>query len=165
MTLHSPDIPKYALPIARQKQVAMSNSKHSVQPLTQADLPSLANSLIAAKLQLAINRFLFKDWPNEPAQRAIYTDSAKRNIDDPDNTCLKAVDDVSGEMVGYIIITHVNPRIETPATDNTNASQGQQPNIPDAFDPEVLPTVIKMIESVHTETENIEHIRWSPLQI
>jgi GNAT superfamily N-acetyltransferase len=137
----------------------MSMSKHSVQPFVQADVPTQANFLVAAKLQLSINRFLFKDWPNEPAQRAMYTDAAKGNFEGAENTCLKIVNDASGDMVGYIVITHRPAGKPLFAKNDPNANQEQQPSTPEGFNPEVLPTVVKMIEDVHKEMNGIEHIR------
>lgn len=139
----------------------MSNSKHSVQPFVRADVSTQANFLVAAKLQLPINRFLFKDWPNEPAQRRVYTDAAKGNFEGAENTCLKVVNDASGEMVGYIVITHRPEGKPLFAKKDQKASQDQPIKVPEGFDPDVLLTVLKMIEEVHKKMDGIEHIRRS----
>lgn len=135
----------------------MSTPKHSILPITSDDLPTLAEFLFASKLQLAINRFLFKDWPNEPAQRAIYTGAAEGGFNDPDSASLKVVNDMSGEMVGHLVLTHRKATTGTPAT-NADANQTQQQNVPNGFKSEVLSTVMKMTEEVDVELKGIEHI-------
>lgn len=138
----------------------MSILKHSIHPITSADVPALANHLLASKLQLAINRFLFKDWPNDSAQRAIYSNAVEGGFKDPESTTLKVVDDTSGEIVGHLVLTRrkaEKAETETPLAGDAGEKQNQ--NVPAGFNPEVLATVGEMIKEVDKEVKDIEHIR------
>lgn len=133
----------------------MSILNHSILPATEADLPVIAGFLLASKLQLAVNRFLFKDWPNEPAQRDLYTSAVEGGFKDPQSTTLKVVDDRSGETVAHLILKRrTGGEAKEPAVDVDGTQE-----VPRGMDPDVLPTVMRMIREVDEEMQGIDHIR------
>lgn len=71
----------------------MSVPNHSIVPVTAQDLPTMAKLLCDSKLQLTINRLLFKDWPNEAAQVPNYTRAVEGSFKDPSVESFKVVDD------------------------------------------------------------------------
>lgn len=136
----------------------MSVPNHSILPVTEADIPTIAGFLQASKLQLAINRFLFKDWPNDSAQLAQYTGAVEGGHKDPLVTTLKAVDNRSGEIVGHLGVSRRNSKggdAETPAAGETDGEQ----KIPEFFVPEVLSTVARTVRELDRDMEGIEHIQ------
>lgn len=50
----------------------MSAPGYTLRPVQSSDIPVLGDLLYNSKLALTINRLLFKDWPNEAAQRRNY---------------------------------------------------------------------------------------------
>jgi len=77
----------------------MSTINYSILPLLESDLPTLAQFVQESKLGLTINRLLFKDWPNEAAQRENYSKAMESNFADPDAERFKVVDNESGLVV------------------------------------------------------------------
>jgi hypothetical protein len=133
----------------------MSIPNHSILPVSASDLPTLANFVRLSKLPLTINRLLFKDWPNESAQIAVYTNSVESAFKDPSIDFLKVVDDISGEILGHLVLTRKR-------SDNTELSkregegEGNQ-QIPDGFEPEVYAAVVSAGTEVHKAVEGIDH--------
>jgi hypothetical protein len=128
---------------------------HSILPVLSSDLPTLANFVHSSKLPLTINRLLFKDWPNEPAQKPLYTHAVQSGFKDPSVDCLKVVDDESRDIVGYLVLTRKRPANTERPTDK-KIGDGKQ-NIPDGVDPDVYTTVLKAVTKIAKEMEGIDH--------
>lgn len=141
----------------------MSIPNHSILPVSASDLPTLAQFLRSSKLQLAINRFLFKDWPNEAAQIANYTSAVESGFKDPDPSTdrLKVVDDKSGEIVAHLVLTRKRPSSTEASTDQEDEKQ----NVPNGVDPEVFTTVTKAVTKVDQEMEGIDHLSENPTSL
>jgi hypothetical protein len=141
----------------------MSIPNHSILPVSASDLPTLAQFLRSSKLQLAINRFLFKDWPNEAAQIANYTSTVESGFKDPDPSTdrLKVVNDKSGEIVAHLVLTRKRPSSTKASTDQEDENQ----NVPDGVDPEVFTMVTKAVTEVDQEMEGIDHLSENPTSL
>lgn len=86
----------------------MSTQNRQILPVLESDLETLAYFIFASNLQQATNRFLFLDWPNEPAQISLFLNSMKLSFKDPDQEMFKMVDD-SGETIASLILSHKRP--------------------------------------------------------
>jgi hypothetical protein len=127
----------------------MSAPIFSILPVSKPDLPILANSVKESKLPLAINRLLFKDWPNEAAQKANYTRPNESTFNDPSVKMWKAVDNQSGEIIAHLVLTRK-------VTDTTAQNGDEVPNVPDGMVPEVFTTIIKTIAEINKDIEKID---------
>ncbi|KAI2628658.1 hypothetical protein GGR54DRAFT_588213 [Hypoxylon sp. NC1633] len=130
---------------------------HTILPATEADITTLTDFLVASKLQLAINRFLFKDWPATDAQRANYKTHVESGIKNPRTTSLKVVHDGSGKIVAYLYLTKcskstdVDARPEAGPADNQGAASPRpsRSSVPDAL----VPSVVKAMTDAMKELE------------
>lgn len=91
--------------IPQQLNYAMSVPNHHVEPMTEEDASTISSFLQDSKLQLAINRFLIKDWPNPPVQKALYSAAVRGGLSNPQTTSLKVVNDTSKQPVAYLFYT------------------------------------------------------------
>lgn len=126
-------------------------SGHSILPVTEADIPTISRFLAASKLKLAINRFLFKDWPNKSAQTAQYTSAIESSLKNPDVTSLKVVDDTTQEIIAHLGVTHRKPSLAKPEA-------GSNRDVPPGMEPEVFWTVTRAIREINEETATIDRI-------
>lgn len=133
----------------------MAVPNHSIVPVSSSDLPTLANLVHSSKLALTINRLLFKDLPNEAAQKPIYTNAVESGFKDSSVECLKVIDDESGDLVGYVGLMRKRPANRERPTDGDNGD-GKQ-NIPDVFNPDVYTAISKSVAEIAKEMEGIEH--------
>ena len=75
--------------------------------------PPWATDLVYhCKLCLTINRLLCQNWPNEAFQKSVYRSTVEGAHKDPNVECLKVVDDVSQEIVGYLALSRKGPAAE-----------------------------------------------------
>ena len=81
------------------------STQFSISTPEEKDVNVLGDLLLRSKLALSINRLLWTDWPNETAQRKQYTSAIAGALKDPNMQDLKAVDDQTGHIVGYICFT------------------------------------------------------------
>ncbi|KAH8201383.1 hypothetical protein TruAng_004466 [Truncatella angustata] len=135
----------------------MSIPGHSIVPLTADDILTTTSFLQDSKLQLAINRFLIKDWPNEAVQRPLYQAAIEGGLKNPNTTSLKVVNDKSGETVGYFFFT----KRGQPAPDEDKASKSKienaGQNVPPGLVPEVFHAVMKAVETLESDVQG-EHL-------
>lgn len=124
-------------------------SPYSILPVAPSDLPTIAEFLYSSKLKLTINRLLFKDWPNEAAQRRQYTGAVEGALADPNTESLKAVDAASGEIVGYLAVTRKSA---------TRPAAEVEKSVPEAFNPEVYQAVIRAAGELSKEMEGVDHL-------
>ncbi|KAK7413913.1 hypothetical protein QQX98_007180 [Neonectria punicea] len=111
-------------------------SSSTVLPVTSSDLLTLAGFLYASKLSLTINRLIYKDWPAEAVQKRNYAKSIETSFNDSSDECLKAVDDVSGEILGFVVLTKKHP-IDTEDLSSEKAREEKRVPIED-LDPELF---------------------------
>jgi hypothetical protein len=130
----------------------MATPKHTIHPVEKSDLPTLATLVGASKLALTINRLLFKDWPNEVAQKPLYTGAVEGGFADPSVTNLKAVDNETGEIVGYLGLTRKRPAVTaTEKKKEEEKAPGDLPSqVPFGIVPEVLKEVVRAIGEVES---------------
>lgn len=121
-------------------------TSYTIAAVENDDLSTLADLVHTSKLSLPINQLLFKDWPNDAAQKPLYTQAVVSSHHDPAVTDLKAVDDVSGQIIGYIAFTRKQgPDVTTSADDGDGmreaSDQQQQNSPPEGLKPDVLAAV------------------------
>ncbi|KAF2737629.1 hypothetical protein EJ04DRAFT_510077 [Polyplosphaeria fusca] len=123
---------------------------HSILPVTIDDVPTLGGFLASSKLQLAINRFLFKDWPNEAAQLANYTQAVGHGLSDPNVTSLKVVCHDSQEIVAHLGLSL--------RQGTAKGAPGDEMPVPDAMVPDVFYAVTDAIQSLNQGIANKDHM-------
>lgn len=134
----------------------MSSDKYTIRPFEAGDVAATGELLFTQKLGLTINRLLFKNWPNEEAQRKNYTRTVA-NLDPGTMEALTVVENASGEIVGHLTMTRKKPapKDEGPGSGNDN---GKDKEIPDYFNADVLSTVIKVAKELDAVMKDTDHI-------
>jgi len=132
----------------------MPSPNFSVLPVSRSDLSALANLVHTSKLSLTINRLLFKDWPNEAAQKGLYRQAVESAFEDPSVECLKVVDGESGDIVGHLALTRRRPgnTEKPPAKKDGDGNQ----KIPDGLDPVVFAAVSKAAVEVAKDMSGVD---------
>jgi hypothetical protein len=136
------------------KSIVIPN--HTVSNFAEADLLTIAKHLRESKLELAINRFLFKDWPNEEAQTANYNRAIESGFKNPDSEKLKVVDDTTGKIVAHLVVTHKKPSKENKKA--TGGDPDAPPPVPDYFNSEILNWVITASSGIEEVVKDIEYL-------
>ncbi|KAF2135232.1 uncharacterized protein K452DRAFT_293378 [Aplosporella prunicola CBS 121167] len=131
----------------------------SISSMERPDFPTIADFLHSSKLQLTINRLLYKDWPNDAAQKSQCTQTIEGAFADPHVENLKAVDETSGDIVGYLGLTRKRPTkpSATPGDGSDNAATAPQMEVPEFFNPEVFKAVIGAVGELSKETAGVDH--------
>lgn len=126
--------------------------------MLESDLPTAARFMFESQMQQATNRFLFLDWPNEPAQMALYETSMRQTFQDPHNEMYKINND-SGVMIASLIL---NRKICSKAADIITPTSQQQPINITTMNPVVRPIMRSALLSVQQSMEGIDHIGTYP---
>ena len=139
----------------------MSPSNCKILPVSSADVPTLTNLLHASKLSLSINRLLWTDWPNEKAQKAAYGGAVSGALDNPSATSLKAVDDHTGDTIGYIAFERKHP---SPSHDDAleSSQNAHKPQGPDGANPDVIAELGRALPIVAGEVQGIDRYGLCP---
>ncbi|KAJ2987588.1 hypothetical protein NUW58_g4423 [Xylaria curta] len=144
----------------------MSVPNHSVIPITKDDIPTIGVFLQNSKLQLAINRFLFKDWPNSQAQRAHYTSVIEGALSNPQTTCLKVINDISKQPIAHLFYTrHTLSRAKQCQPTTEEKVEGMNIEVPAGFAPGVYRAVKKAAKELEPEFDNDEYIDLTHLYV
>jgi hypothetical protein len=150
----SPEINSITTQLFTQKKITakMATSKHTIHPVEKSDLPTLSALVGASKLALTINRLLFKDWPNEVAQKPLYTGAVEGGFANPAFTSLKVVDNETGELVGYLGLTRKRPAVTATEEkkEEEKASGDLLNSVPFGIVPEVLKEVARVVGEVES---------------
>ncbi|KPM45626.1 hypothetical protein AK830_g951 [Neonectria ditissima] len=117
----------------------------TILPVSSSDLHTIADFVHCAKLCLTINRLVYKDWPAEAAQKRNSTAAVESSFNDPSVECLKAVDDVSGEIVGFLALTKKPPIDEEKPASGEAGEDEQHPA------EELNPTLYQAVSEATTE--------------
>ncbi|RDW62086.1 hypothetical protein BP6252_11519 [Coleophoma cylindrospora] len=128
-------------------------SSYSIVPITAEDLPTLAAFVYTSKQQLTINRVLWKDWPNEAAQRANYTNAVEGAFKDPLSETFKVVDDESGEILGHVVLSRKVPvggDVKNTGTDDEGEGS-QDEKVPKGLNLEVAGEVGEAVKEIDKE--------------
>ncbi|KAI0515064.1 hypothetical protein F5B22DRAFT_608164 [Xylaria bambusicola] len=139
---------------------------YSVVPITKEDIPLISAFLQASKLQLAINRFLVKDWPNDQFQKVHYTRAIEGGVSNPQTTSLKVINNTTGQAVAHLFYTE---KPSTPAGD-VEATTGGEKNqvkkeIPAAFNPAVYQAVMEAVEKLEPRLETDKYMELTHLYV
>ena len=118
----------------------------SIIPATESDIPILTELVHASKLSLTINRLLYKEWPNTVVQLARTSEAIGSSLKDTAAESLKAVDNETGEILGYVVMT---------GQDAANAQRGKPDGseshvVPDCYQPGVYAMVMQAIAEIAT---------------
>lgn len=137
--------------MSAQAEIMATHS--SILPVVEADLAVLSGFLYWSKLALAINRVLVKDWPNEERQKKNYADALYGSFLDPSNECIKAVDEETGEIVGFVVLT----RQHAPPESEAKTKEGDKlPTAPDWMGMAVFEAVMGGSAYVMEATDKLE---------
>lgn len=134
----------------------MSAIQHSVLPVEEGDLPTLAQFLIASQLMQPTSRFLFLDWPNEPAQTAPYLDPMKQNFKEPATEMFKVVDNVSGDIIASLVLIRKKP--DNSEGSDPTSQQTQVSSPPPGMDPEFRSILRSVLAASQKDMEGIDHL-------
>ncbi|KAF5003514.1 hypothetical protein FDECE_9937 [Fusarium decemcellulare] len=128
----------------------------TILPVSSPDLPTLVDFVHASKLCLTINRLLYLNWPNDAAQRRQYKQAVESSFNNEKVMSLKAVDDETKELVGYLVLTpkqmaEANP---TPAETAESETQG----VPQGMHPGVLAAVEDVAAKINRAASTFDHL-------
>ncbi|KAJ5116131.1 hypothetical protein N7456_000479 [Penicillium angulare] len=112
---------------------------YTIEPVVEADLPTLGNFLHSAKLALSINRLIFLNWPNDKLQISLYSKAVKSGHENPSAECFKAVDNNTQEIIGYIVLGKKAP--EEPEQDTGKERDAPTQAPPEGLNPPLLAEV------------------------
>ncbi|RSL68755.1 hypothetical protein CEP53_002456 [Fusarium sp. AF-6] len=128
----------------------------SILPVTKSDLPVLAEFVHSSKLGLTINRLLYLDWPNDAAQKPLYKRAVESSFNNDTVQCLKAVDEESNELVGYLVLT---PKTPVEARKDTEiGSDFEEQGVPDGMHAGVWSAVNNAAAEIKRETDRLDHL-------
>ncbi|KAJ5917887.1 hypothetical protein N7454_010262 [Penicillium verhagenii] len=116
---------------------------YAIYPVISSDLPALGNLIHAAKLALSINRLIFLNWPNEKLQSSLYSQAVRTGYENPAAECFKAVDNETGEIIGYIVLTR-----KTPESKDKNSQGDVEQTVPDGLNPPLLAEVTNATKQI-----------------
>ncbi|KAJ4213027.1 hypothetical protein NW759_011288 [Fusarium solani] len=128
----------------------------SILPVAVSDLPMLAEFVHSSKLCLTINRLLYLDWPNDAAQKPQYRRAVESSFNDDMVQCLKAVDEESNELVGYLVLTPKTP-IEA-RKDTEIGSDAEEQRVPKGMHAGVWSAVTNAAAEINRETDSLNHL-------
>ncbi|TGJ83779.1 hypothetical protein E0Z10_g4981 [Xylaria hypoxylon] len=139
---------------------------HSVVSIAKDDIPTIGGFLQDSKLQLAINRFLIRDWPNFSFQEAHYTSVIERSLSNPQITCLKVVNDVSKQPVAHLFYTRKASRAVEQDQPPAEGKGGEESNkVPVGFVPKVYQTVMDFAKELQPDFDTEEFIELTHLYV
>ncbi|KAI8650933.1 N-acetyltransferase domain-containing protein [Fusarium keratoplasticum] len=128
----------------------------SILPVASSDLPMLAEFVHSSKLCLTINRLLYLDWPNDAAQKPQYRRAVESSFNNDMVQCLKAVDEESNELVGYLVLT---PKTPVEARKDTEiGSDAEEQSVPEGMHAGVWSAVTNAAAKIHRETASLDHL-------
>ena len=133
----------------------MSALTFSVVPVMKSDLPAIAHLVHTCKLALPINRLLFENWPNDAAQKPLYTAAVNSSFDDDAVQCWKAVNDETGALVGYIATTRKRP--ENIEAQDKEETKDDEPTVPDGLNAEVIAAVSNATSQIARTMVETDH--------
>ncbi|KAF2226938.1 hypothetical protein BDZ85DRAFT_167876, partial [Elsinoe ampelina] len=144
---------------------------HSLLPTHPLDTPLLGQFLSASKLQLTINRFIFKSWPNSEKQLAHYTAQIESAHGDSQISSFKVVHDKSGEVVGHLVLTREGARAGGGGDDDEGkreegeGKEGKEgdekqgrPEVPEYLVPEAFFAVLDAAQEIEKEVQGRERL-------
>jgi predicted component of type VI protein secretion system len=104
----------------------MATSNYSIYSINTIDISVPVELLYSLKSTLAFNRAVFKNWPNEATQKALYRATIE-NILTPTSATesLKAVDDETGDIIGYVAVSRESPSTQNPAEQQKQHSDAE----------------------------------------
>ncbi|KAF2106230.1 hypothetical protein BDV96DRAFT_654937 [Lophiotrema nucula] len=148
---------------------------YSIHPVTEPDLPTLTQFLLDAKLGLAVNRFLFRDWPNYEAQRRNYGAAIENGFyRNEESEMVKVVEDASGrgEVVAHLVWNHKKVK-EEKGEEQIGEDGGQEEKddvmgerqVPEGMVPEVFHMVVEGVRELAGVKKGVEHIELTHIYV
>lgn len=128
----------------------------SILPVAGSDLPKLAEFVHSAKLCLTINRLLYLNWPNDAAQKPQYRRAVESSFKNDNVQCLKAVDEESNELVGYLVLTR-KTSVEARKDTEIGSDAGDQ-SVPEGMHAGVWSAVNHAAAEINRETDGLDHL-------
>ncbi|PYI25024.1 hypothetical protein BP00DRAFT_462175 [Aspergillus indologenus CBS 114.80] len=120
----------------------------------------LAHVAISRIPGLAFNRLVFKNWPNEAAQKALHQATIERTLAQAGTVeSLKAVDDATGEIIGSVTVSREGPASGQQQEQHSNAEgvhRGRTEDL-DGIHPEVYAAAVGACLELDRSNETFEH--------
>jgi hypothetical protein len=126
----------------------------SIVPISERDFPILTEFIYSSKLSLAINSFLYEDWPNEATQKPIYRQAVESSFSNLTSLCLKAVHQESGDIIGYLVLTRKRPGEGSSPKEESTAGQ----DVLEGMNAEVFSTVAQAANKISEETDQLDRL-------
>ncbi|KAM0426072.1 hypothetical protein ACHAPT_008703 [Fusarium lateritium] len=128
----------------------------SILPVVSSDLPTLVEFVHSSKRCLTINRLLYHDWPSDAVQKAQYRQAVELAFNAQSIQCLKAVDEESNEVVGYLVLA---PKTPIEMKEGTETSSGNKKrSVPEGMNAAVLAAVENAVLEIKAETNKLHHL-------
>ncbi|KAI9036765.1 uncharacterized protein KD926_001343 [Aspergillus affinis] len=140
----------------------MASLNYTLRPPNRSDVPVLSDLLYNSKLTLTINRLLFKDCPNEQAQRKNYA-SVFDGLESSPTETVAVCDAASGEVVGLLAFARKRPSVDTDESASPSTKEPQ--NKPDIFNQEVLGAVMETVKTLSENTKGLDHYGGLPVLV
>lgn len=121
-----------------------------IKPASPDHFDVLPDWLYNAKLNLTVNRLLYKDWPNEANQRQHYRGAIEGGAKDPNMTYHLAVD-VENEPLGFLVLARKQVEDQ-----ETARKEEQRPT--DFMNEDVFAEVIRATSAVAAVTNAEAHV-------
>ena len=138
----------------------MAPSK-TVTPLLAEDLEAAIEMTIECKNDLAISMLLVKDYPNPKGRRSTTEPAIKGSLEDPNSTCVKVVDDETGELLGYFVYKRSRSQEakieEKPAVEESNDKSTPNTTL-EIFNMDVLNMVMEGVGKISSHTAGLDCI-------
>ncbi|RSM07408.1 hypothetical protein CEP52_005261 [Fusarium oligoseptatum] len=128
----------------------------SIRPVAGPDLSLLAEFVHSSKLCLTINRLLYLDWPNEAAQKHQYRRAVESSFNNDTIQCLKAVDEESNELVGYLVLTPKTPVEES--RDTEIGIDVEEQGVPEGMHAGVWSAVNNAAAEINRQTDSLDQL-------
>jgi hypothetical protein len=114
----------------------------------------MGKNLYASNVSQPTNRFLYVDWPNEAYQISRYTDSMKDTFQNPSTEMFKVVDDVSGDILGSLLLTRKSKVVDADELPTPNA---QLLSTPPEINPQFMALMRQTLKGVQEKMSEIDH--------
>lgn len=130
----------------------------TIKLMTTSDVPAAVDLLYQHKISLAINRVMWKTWPDETVQKARIRSAFEESMRSSSTKCYKAIEDHTGDVLGILVLTHRQP----PSADVSTNKETSHPdvNMPQTLaglNLDILNAVTTALDIISEDVAGIDH--------
>ena len=129
--------------------------RYSILPAAHSDVAVIGELLFESKRKLNINLLLWRNWPNETAQRSQYTKTIEDSLAIAEIYTFKAVEDETQQVIAFMALKRVRP----------TARRSQREAVQNNLNPTVLEAVDEAMYTIAKGSESIDHLGWLPMTL